>query len=60
MPAVRAKGKSKNAISKAVAKNMQGLVAANKNRPADKQRSQQQLIAIAYSESKPKSKKKKK
>lgn len=51
MPAVRAKGTSKKAVQKAVAKNMQGLVAANKERPKDKQRSQAQMVAIAFSES---------
>lgn len=58
MPAVKAKNRSKKAVQTAVAKNMQGLVAANKRRPADKKRSQEQMVAIAYAEARPKKKKK--
>lgn len=58
MPAVKAKSKKKADVQKAVSKNMQGLVAANKLKPKKEQRSQAQMVAIAYSESKPKKKKK--
>lgn len=54
MPAVKAKNRSKKAVQTAVAKNMQGLVAANKRRPADKKKPFKQLVAIAFSESKKK------
>ena len=59
MPVYKAKSRKKADIQKAVSKNIQGLVAADKNRPASKRRPMKQIVAIAYAESKPNKKKKK-
>lgn len=60
MPYQVAKNKSKKAIQKAVQKNIQGLVAADKNRPLSERRPHKQIVAIAYAEATPKPKKKRK
>lgn len=58
MPPVKAKSRKKADVQKAVSKNIQGLIAADKKRPPSQRRSKEQIIAIAYAESKPKKKKK--
>lgn len=60
MPAVKAKSRKKADVQAAVKKNIQGLVAADKNRPASKRRSMAQNVAIAYSEARPTKKNRKK
>ena len=58
MPVAIAKTKKKKDIQAAVKKNIQGLIAADKNRPPSKRRPMKQVVAIAYSEARPKKKKK--
>jgi len=52
----RARSNKKEAIQRAVSKNMQGLVAANNAKPKSQQRSIQQMRAIAFNEARPKKK----
>ncbi len=52
----RARSNKKEAIQRAVSKNIQGLVAANNNKPSSQRRSIAQLRAIAFNEARPKKK----
>jgi len=49
MPLKKARGTSKKAMNKAVSANIQELTRANREKPANKKRSEKQIAAIAYS-----------
>ena len=49
MPLKKASGKGKAAVQKAVSANIQELTRANREKPAGKKRSKEQIAAIAYS-----------
>lgn len=49
MPLKKASGKGKAAMQKAVSANIQELTRANREKPAGKKRSKEQIAAIAYS-----------
>lgn len=49
MPLKKASGKGKAAVQKAVSTNIQELTRANREKPAGKKRSKEQIAAIAYS-----------
>jgi hypothetical protein len=49
MPLKKAKGSTKKAMNKAVSANIQELTRANREKPANKKRSEKQIAAIAYS-----------
>jgi hypothetical protein len=49
MPLKKATGKGKAAMQKAVSANIQELTRANREKPAGKKRSKEQIAAIAYS-----------
>jgi len=49
MPLKKASGKGKPAVQKAVSANIQELTRANREKPAGKKRSKEQIAAIAYS-----------
>jgi len=49
MPLKKATGKGKAAMQKAVSENIQELTRANREKPAGKKRSKEQIAAIAYS-----------
>lgn len=49
MPLKKAKGTTKKAMNKAVSANIQELTRANREKPANKKRSEKQIAAIAYS-----------
>jgi hypothetical protein len=49
MPLKKSSGKGKAAMQKAVSANIQELTRANREKPAGKKRSKEQIAAIAYS-----------
>jgi len=49
MPLKKAKGATKKAMNKAVSASIQELTRANREKPAGKKRSKEQIAAIAYS-----------
>lgn len=49
MPLKKSTGKGKASMQKAVSANIQELTRANREKPAGKKRSKEQIAAIAYS-----------
>jgi len=58
MPLLKAKGKSKKSVNKAVSSNIKELYLANESKPPGKKRSREQMIAIGIAAAKRNKKKK--